>query len=237
MINGILWKLRTGAPWRDMPERYGPRSTCADRRRAGAQRAMDPFARRCRPRAMRWAVVSEVSIDSTTVRAHQHAAGEKGAAMRRSAGAGRADDEGASDVRRQGARSRSAHAGSGTIVRSWSRCWTRSGCRVRDGATAQAAQPGRSPTRHDPVLPPDIALGITAVIPAAAGPARTAGREGGRPLAFDRGAYRRRNVVERCMNRLKQWRSVATRYERVMNYRAMVVIAALMRAVDSSDTP
>lgn len=60
----------------------------------------------------------------------------------------------------------------------------------------------------------------------------------GRPLAFDRAAYRRRNVVERCMNRLKQWRSVATRYEkRATNYRAMVVIAALMLWLDSSDTP
>lgn len=60
----------------------------------------------------------------------------------------------------------------------------------------------------------------------------------GRPLAFDREAYRRRNVVERCMNRLKQWRSVATRYEkRATHYRAMVVIAALMLWLDSSDTP
>ena len=40
------------------------------------------------------------------------------------------------------------------------------------------------------------------------------------------------------MNRLKQWRSVATRYEkRATNYRAMVVIAALMLWLDSSDTP
>ncbi len=55
------------------------------------------------------------------------------------------------------------------------------------------------------------------------------GAKGGRPPAFDRAAYRRRNVVERCVNRLKQWRGLATRYEkRALNYRAMVVIAALM---------
>jgi len=24
VVNGILWKLRTGSPWRDLPERYGP---------------------------------------------------------------------------------------------------------------------------------------------------------------------------------------------------------------------
>lgn len=38
-----------------------------------------------------------------------------------------------------------------------------------------------------------------------------------------------RNVVERCVNRLKQWRGIATRYDkRAANYRAMVVIASLM---------
>lgn len=51
----------------------------------------------------------------------------------------------------------------------------------------------------------------------------------GRPPSFDAAAYARRNVVERCVNRLKQWRGVATRYEkRAANYRAMVVIAALV---------
>ncbi len=36
-------------------------------------------------------------------------------------------------------------------------------------------------------------------------------------------------MIERCVNRLKQWRGVATRYEkRAANYRAMAVIAALM---------
>jgi transposase len=51
----------------------------------------------------------------------------------------------------------------------------------------------------------------------------------GRPPGFDRELYAKRNVVERCVGRLKQWRGVATRYEkRAVNYRAMVVIAALM---------
>ena len=51
----------------------------------------------------------------------------------------------------------------------------------------------------------------------------------GRPLAFDAARYRRRNVVERCINRLKQWRGLATRFEkRAANYRAFVVIAALL---------
>lgn len=67
--------------------------------------------------------------------------------------------------------------------------------------------------------------------------ARRAGKPG-RPLAFDAAVYKRRNVVERCVNRLKQWRAVATRYDkRAVNYRATVVIAALMLWLDSADTP
>jgi transposase len=31
VINGILWKLRTGTPWRNLPPRYGPWQTCHDR--------------------------------------------------------------------------------------------------------------------------------------------------------------------------------------------------------------
>jgi transposase len=54
-------------------------------------------------------------------------------------------------------------------------------------------------------------------------------RKPGRPLAFDKARYRRRNAVERCINRLKQWRGLATRFEkRAANYRAMVVIAAII---------
>ena len=51
----------------------------------------------------------------------------------------------------------------------------------------------------------------------------------GRPPGFDAVLYARRNVAERCVGRLKRWRGVATRYEkRAANYRAMVVIAALV---------
>jgi transposase len=58
--------------------------------------------------------------------------------------------------------------------------------------------------------------------------ARRAHKPGRKP-AFDRAAYRRRNVVERCVNRRKQWRGIATRFEkRAANYRALVVVAALM---------
>jgi transposase len=46
---------------------------------------------------------------------------------------------------------------------------------------------------------------------------------------FDRAAYRERNVVERLINRLKQWRRIATRYEkRAGNYHAMLTVACLL---------
>jgi len=79
VINGILWKTRTGAPWRDLPERYGPWQTCYDRfvrrRRDGtwdrllahAQTKSDAVGE----------VVWEASLDSTAARAHQHAAGAR----------------------------------------------------------------------------------------------------------------------------------------------------------------
>jgi transposase len=43
---------------------------------------------------------------------------------------------------------------------------------------------------------------------------RRRGHRGGRPPAFDPNSYRRRNVVERCINRLTQWRGIATRYDK-----------------------
>jgi transposase len=46
---------------------------------------------------------------------------------------------------------------------------------------------------------------------------------------FDKVAYRKRNVVERLVNRLKQFRRIATRYEkRAVNYLAMLTIAAIV---------
>lgn len=55
------------------------------------------------------------------------------------------------------------------------------------------------------------------------------GRRGGRPPAFDADTYTRRNVVERCFNRLKQFRDLATRYaKRAAYYRAELTIAAIV---------
>lgn len=59
--------------------------------------------------------------------------------------------------------------------------------------------------------------GIREVIPIPAdqrGHRLRRGSQGGRPPAFDREAYKQRNTVERCINKLKQWRGIATRYDR-----------------------
>ena len=52
---------------------------------------------------------------------------------------------------------------------------------------------------------------------------------GGRPPAFDPNTYRRRNVVERCINRLKQWRGIATRYDKLAcHYQAAVTLVSTL---------
>lgn len=54
------------------------------------------------------------------------------------------------------------------------------------------------------------------------------GSKGGRPPAFDREAYKQRNTVERCINKLKQWRGLATRYDKTATvYRAALHLAAI----------
>ncbi len=71
VLNGIFWVLRSGAPWRDLPDVYGPRTTCYNRfvrwRRAGIWTSiMDALA------AAHDAAVQ--MIDTSMVRVHQHAA-------------------------------------------------------------------------------------------------------------------------------------------------------------------
>lgn len=55
------------------------------------------------------------------------------------------------------------------------------------------------------------------------------GARGGRPPRADRETYKRRNVVERSFNLLKQWRGLATRYDKYAAvYRAGAVLAAII---------
>ena len=74
--------------------------------------------------------------------------------------------------------------------------------------------------------------GVVAVIPEPddqKGHRKRRGSAGGRPPAFDAEAYRGRNVVERRFCHLKQWRALATRYDKLaVTYRAAVVLNAVI---------
>ena len=80
VLNGILWVLRTGAPWRDLPERYGKWTTVYSRfqrwRKAGIWDRIlkDVQALVDQDGDVDWEIHF---VDSTIVRAHQHAAGAK----------------------------------------------------------------------------------------------------------------------------------------------------------------
>lgn len=85
IINGILWILRTGAPWEDLPARYGTRGTVSSRyyrwRQAGIWDRIfaDLQAQADADGTLDWTIHF---VDSTIVRAHQHAAGAKGGTQR-----------------------------------------------------------------------------------------------------------------------------------------------------------
>ena len=93
VLNGMLYRLATGCPWRDLPERYGPWSTVASRQRrwtreglwdrvlAALQRDLDAAGR------IDWQLWC---IDGTSVRAHKSAAGAGGKPARRRAARPRA---------------------------------------------------------------------------------------------------------------------------------------------------
>jgi len=74
--------------------------------------------------------------------------------------------------------------------------------------------------------------GITAVIPEPAGQIghrKNKGSRGGRPVAFDAHDYKNRNVVERAFNHLKNWRGLASRYDKhALVYRGGVVLASIL---------
>ncbi len=67
VLNGIFWRLRTGAPWADIPERYGPHTTCVNRfnrqRKAGVwDRLLDAVSK---------AYDGDIQmIDSSSIRVH-----------------------------------------------------------------------------------------------------------------------------------------------------------------------
>ncbi len=89
VLNGMVWILRTGAPWRDLPERYGPWQTVYSRFRRWREAGIwDQVLAALQAEAAHDDELdgSLTMIDGSSVRAHQHAAGapKKGAPTRRS---------------------------------------------------------------------------------------------------------------------------------------------------------
>ncbi|KOV91046.1 transposase [Streptomyces sp. NRRL B-3648] len=79
VVNGVLYRIRTGVQWRDLPERYGPWKTVHERhRRWSADGTCEMLLRRIQAETDAAGEIDwDVSVDSTSVRAHHHAAGAR----------------------------------------------------------------------------------------------------------------------------------------------------------------
>jgi transposase len=244
VLNGILFRVRTGVPWRDLPERYGPWETLYKR---FARWQLDGTWARIEA-ALR---TQADGLGSWTGTPRSTAAWcgptstplgpAKGAGRRpRSAAAsprpvtGRGDHQAPHDLRRSRPEpGHSADAGQdadtrelvGLVDAVWvARPGGRGRPRMRPdhltGDKAYSSRANRAALR---------ARHIAHTIPERDDQkANRAGKgtRGGRPPAVDRTRYRQRNQVERLMNRRKQFRAVATRFDKLaVRYQATITIA------------
>ena len=110
ILNGILWKLATGVPWRDLPKRYGPWATVYTRFWRWTQAGVWDRLFAAIPQQADAAGQIDWSlhfVDGTVIRAHQHAAGAKGGTQKRKpSGAARAGSPPKSTSGRKAAASR-----------------------------------------------------------------------------------------------------------------------------------
>jgi len=231
VLNGILWIDRTGAPWRDLPEHDGPWQTIASRfyrwREAGIWDRILAAVQQLAEAEGRidWEVHY---VDGTIVRAHQHAAGARDSAPREEAlGRGRGGFSTKVHLRVEGGGKPLALL----LTPGQRHEATAFEALMEQGAVKRVGRgrPRRRPRRivgdkgysSGKIRRYARRRGINVTIPRK----RNERRRG----PFDRAAYRARNLVERLIGRCKQFRRLATRYEkRAENYRAMWVIAALL---------
>ncbi|MEE1753031.1 IS5 family transposase [Streptomyces sp. SP18CS02] len=245
-LEAIAWKYRTNSPWRELPDELGPFQTAHKRL---IRWAVDGTWERILAAVLSAADGDDdidwtVSVDSTVVRAHQHAAGarKKGAArpgepadhaLGRSRGGltkvHLAADGGARPLAFTVTAGQAGDAPAFETVMS----------RIR----VPRSGPGRPRTRPFAVLADRASSsrailchlrrrGIRAVVPQPSdqiGHRLRRGSRGGRPPGFDREAYKQRNTVERCINRLKQWRGLATRTGKLaIAYQAALHLAGIL---------
>ncbi len=253
IINGILYRNRTGMPWRDLPARFGKWKTVYERhRRWSADGTWDRLfaavlADADAQGSIDW---SMVSVDSTTCRAHQHAAGARKRPPqigKRRAPRQHRPDEGLGRSR-GGLTSKIHLAGEGgrrplallITPGQWGDApqFIPVMERIRVGRLGG----GRPRTRPDH-LGGDKAYSsrrnrrylrrrqIKHTIPEPKNQRanrKRRGSKGGRPASFDKTIYKRRNEVERTILALKNSRAVATRFDkRAYVFHGTVTLASI----------